>query len=1528
MDQTELTKLFTEARQLAGDARTEFLAKLPPEVREQIEQLLAADESAAAKDLFAPITGQDGQGRVSFSDKAQPADFVQRGTPQQHSNAKQQKKTPDPLPDDDPRLATTNLSATDEPADLGTTQSQPQPSPEDHPKQIGRYKVLQEIGHGGMGTVYMAQQTEPVKRRVALKVIKAGMDSKEVIARFEAERQALAMMDHPNIARVLDGGMTDDGRPYFVMELVQGIPITQYCDNNQLTPDERLGLLVKVCRAIQHAHQKGIIHRDIKPSNVLVGQADGEPVPKVIDFGLAKALQHSETLTDKTMFTQFGQVVGTLEYMSPEQAEMNILDVDTRTDVYSLGVLLYELLTGSTPIGRDRLKSEGFHRILQIIKEEEAPRPSIRLSDSGDAISGISEQRKTDPKKLGAILKGDLDWIAVKALEKDRKRRYEAASELAADIERYLTDEPIEARPPSFSYRLQKTLLKHKGKFAAAATILLLLVAGLIGTGAMWFRAVVAEQNATDEADKARQAAKKERSARVAVEHERKQAIRAREDAEREREQTRFQLALSEYLQGNGGAEQLERVPKRFREAEWHLLRQEVRGAIFEIPHGYVRCLASSGEWCATISTHFGWSRNITLWNTDLGTRRRTIPPHRLQRGWPECLATDQTSRFLAVGTQCVDDDLNDAGGEIVLYDLDTGLSRLIDCGIACKSIVFSKDGSSLIVGGESQEDGMAVFAVKSLQQLRGFKFGAERLSLSPDGHLVAAVCDNEIRVWSLSSWQLVASFRGDGRCPIGFSPNGSQLMFVREGLLRVWDAEARVESKHPLDSVNATDFAYCSDGYRILLTNEEGLHVYDSIRGQHLMTLSRLPSVGLMWLPDMRRAIAGSAVWDCSDRHAGFATVLRHSEPVLDTDYSPDGRLVVTGGAGQTKVWNSLTGEPIVTLGGQAPVAFDPTGSLVATAVGRDWFKAGDSFAISHVDRLALWRLSDPDASTLRIKLGDAFSNVDRLYFDETGESVVAAGYWANVPKDGERSRREERVTAFAVATGTRSWLKRSGSIAPPRQFAGEQFPVPEEAQQVRQLSSRYGNSLIVEDPAKDSEVIYSIRSDDGESESILCRSFAANSVAVGSSNAKVPVRIYSLEDPVAWETTRLPDSEQVELYGRRYVAAAGGGVAIYDLSDGRSLHQLDLATHPTSVTMSGDHFAVSAAADGADSSQVTIGNIETGETKTLLVRGTVVAGLAFDQESSRLYCISSTGNRSIWDVRSGKELNEEWPENPWETEVSRGETPWDVVALGGTVYRLNSTPDPREATRRRAKSRLDAVWHREMAKQCEEQEAWFGCAVHTAIAATTTKFSSNAEYHRLHEAIARLSPTAALQLPDFVAEASRTPKPPVAALGTFDVESINKRTWDKVKRPTARTTEQELDHMKAVVRDFPRGIYFNTLGVAQYRAANYEAAVKACLKSVELLPQQDDRYDSPHAGDYAFLAMSHFQLGNKEAADVYRKKLTEAMKLDPFKDDEECLGFVKEVDALFDRELKGDSQEAKEQPSKEQPAKSGAAK
>ena len=378
-----------------------------------------------------------------------------------------------------------------------------------------------------MGTVYLTQQTEPVKRLVALKVIKTGMDSKAVLARFEAERQALAMMDHPHIARVLDAGTTADGRPFFVMELVKGVPITKFCDDRKLTPRERLEIFVSRCvRRSNTPTRKGVIHRDIKPNNVLVAMYDDRPVPKVIDFGVAKAT--GPQLTDHTLVTGFGAVVGTPEYMSPEQASFNQMDVDTRSDVYALGVLLYELLTGTPPFSRKELEKAGLLEIFRVIREQEPTRPSNKLSTS-EGLPTLAANRRTEPRRLTALVKGELDWIVMKALEKNRGRRYETANGFAADVQRYLAGETVQAVPPSAGYRLRKFLSKHRGPVTATVLVLVALVAGIVGTTLALFRAEAAQQAETEE--------------RIRAQQERDEKEKARQEAVEQRKLAEYQAA-------------------------------------------------------------------------------------------------------------------------------------------------------------------------------------------------------------------------------------------------------------------------------------------------------------------------------------------------------------------------------------------------------------------------------------------------------------------------------------------------------------------------------------------------------------------------------------------------------------------------------------------------------------------------------------------------------------------------------------------------------------------------------------------------------------------------------------------------------------------------------------------------------------------------------------------------------------------------------------------------------------------------
>ncbi|HQR42295.1 MAG TPA: protein kinase, partial [Gemmatales bacterium] len=408
--------------------------------------------------------------------------------------------------------------------------------------KVGTYVLRELLGQGGMGQVWQAEQTEPIKRTVAIKLVKSDLAGRQVLARFEAERQALTMMDHPNIARILDAGAMPDGKPYFVMELVRGIPINRYCDEARLNTEERLALFIPVCQAIQHAHQKGIIHRDLKPSNILITQYDGKPVPKVIDFGVAKAVH--QPLTDQSMQTELGSLIGTLEYMSPEQADLNNLDIDTRADIYSLGVILYELLAGSPPFSSKQLRAAAFTEMLRLIREIDPPKPSTKLSKS-EALPSIAANRKLEPRRLQTLVTGDLDWIVMKALAKERNQRYDSANGFAQDIQRYLVNEPVQAGPPSASYRLRKFVQRNRGSVLAASLLLVTLVAGIIGTSIGYYRAEMAR---TEEAKQRQLAQKKEKEAQL----EKANAVKAAEAEKvarlKETEEKQFAQAISDFV--------------------------------------------------------------------------------------------------------------------------------------------------------------------------------------------------------------------------------------------------------------------------------------------------------------------------------------------------------------------------------------------------------------------------------------------------------------------------------------------------------------------------------------------------------------------------------------------------------------------------------------------------------------------------------------------------------------------------------------------------------------------------------------------------------------------------------------------------------------------------------------------------------------------------------------------------------------------------------------------------------------------
>ncbi len=746
--------------------------------------------------------------------------------------------------------------------------------------RIGRYKLLQMIGEGGCGTVFMAEQEEPVRRRVALKIIKLGMDTRSVIARFEAERQALAMMDHPHIARVLDAGATDTGRPYFVMELVRGVPITRYCDESRLDNRARLELFMQVCHAIQHAHQKGVIHRDIKPSNILVTLHDGVPVPKVIDFGIAKATT-GERLTAHTVFTAFEQFIGTPAYMSPEQAEMSGLDIDTRSDIYSLGVLLYELLTGRTPFDATELAKAGLDEIRRRIREEEPLPPSTRLGTLGnDDLTAVARSHSTEAPRLASQLRGDLDWVVLKCLEKERSRRYDTATALAGDIQRHLQHEPVTARPPGAAYRLQKFIRRHRAGFVFGTAAVLLLMAGL---GVAAWQAVRASR---------------------AQQSERSQAVQARLD--RDRAVAAEALAREKAAAAN---EAMQRATKSELEAQQNLYAADVRIAFEHLRMDNLKAARHLIEKHipAAGTPEFRGFEWRYLWGQTEGDPHTTLTKSRF--GGTSWITLSPDGKLAALCGMDVKVIATDTGAEVFrLSSLagprpegrpgpreGSGGGRQGNRGgpPSGGNAVFTPDGATLIAA----HDSGVIFLDTSTWQKRDITLpgAARQVSLSAGGKVLATDGDDGVRVWTLTDdgWKQRHLFANAAR-PLELSPDGTRLLAgVRsEGLmpfagLELWNLEGE-----PAAVMLADSAMLLTHPSRLLLSTRS---IAFSPDGNLIATAS--------WTGDLPVTL-----WDGRTGEKLY-TLTGHTGSITSVDFSPDSRLLATGSLDSSlRLWDLPT--------------------------------------------------------------------------------------------------------------------------------------------------------------------------------------------------------------------------------------------------------------------------------------------------------------------------------------------------------------------------------------------------------------------------------------------------------------------------------------------------------------------------------------------------------------------------------------------------------------------------------------------
>jgi eukaryotic-like serine/threonine-protein kinase len=853
------------------------------------------------------------------------------------------------------------------------------PVPEQPGTVIGLYKLLEPIGEGGFGVVFMAEQQQPVRRKVALKVLKPGMDTRQVVARFEAERQALAIMDHPHIAKVHDAGTTETGRPYFVMELVRGVPITDFCDHNHLSVRQRLGLFVPVCQAVQHAHQKGVIHRDLKPSNVLVTLHDGVPVPKVIDFGIAKAL--GQPLTERTLFTNFAQLVGTPLYMSPEQAEMSGLDVDTRADVYALGVLLYELLTGTTPFDRERFQTAGYDEIRRIIREEEPARPSTRISTLGQAAATICANRQTDPQGLRRLFRGELDWIVMRCLEKDRNRRYESASALAADVQRYLHDEPVLACPPSAWYRFRKFARRNKAALATAVAVALavvLTVAGLATSTVLIRR----EQQATANALQAE--------------------TQAKDDLEQALYFHRIALAHRDLSADNLGRalKLLGECPDDLRGWEWHYLMRlcrvepllfhdttEVNGMAFS-PDGEL--LASAGG-----------DGTVKIRNSRTGKVIRTL--EKAHADSVVSVAFHPDGKHLAsrgVDLTVKVWDLT-ATGEAVWTEPCDAVRKF---GTAY-TVAFSADGRLLAAG----TDGVVkVWDWKNrqlLQNLPGHSFHPISVAFSGDGRLATGSFREGLKLWDPETGQLlrtVPAHRGPVSA-VAFSPDGKSLASASfDRTVKLSDATtAGLRHTFDLHTGNVECVAFNPSGRRLASGGEDKtVRVWDATTGREVLGLhGHTERCGCVaFSPDGRRLASASAdgtirIWDGTplrgdEGRQELLTFTEHTDVIRGVAFGPDGRRVVSAGSdGLVKVWDAQTGRVSAEFSGHEKFS-GLRGAVFCVA----WHPNGDLIASGSLDTVRVWdaRTEREVVFSLPAALGKIALSYHAVAFSPDGRYLV----------------------------------------------------------------------------------------------------------------------------------------------------------------------------------------------------------------------------------------------------------------------------------------------------------------------------------------------------------------------------------------------------------------------------------------------------------------------------------------------------------------------------------------------------------
>jgi WD40 repeat protein/serine/threonine protein kinase/tetratricopeptide (TPR) repeat protein len=1284
----------------------------------------------------------------------------------------------------------------------GVRTQQPVPNFEELNTTIGPYKLLQKIGEGGFGSVYMAEQQTPVVRRVALKIIKLGMDTRQVIARFEAERQALAMMDHPNIARVFDAGATDSGRPYFVMELVRGDPVTKYCDAQQLNTRGRLELFQQICNAVQHAHQKGIIHRDIKPNNVLVTVADGRPIPKMIDFGIAKAT--SLRLTDKTLFTEHRQLIGTPQYMSPEQADSSGADLDTRSDIYSLGVLLYELLTGTTPFDPETLRSAALGEVQRIIREVEPAKPSTRLHTLGVSLDRVAARRGTDPSKLSGLMRGDLDWVVMKAMEKDRSRRYESASALVADIARHLAGEPVAAAPPGAAYKLRKFVRRHRVGVMAGAAVGAALVLGVIGTtvGMFWAIGAEREQNRL-----------------------RGKAVEAQTLAEFEAFRSNLGGASAAIFahDSKGAIERLELIPESRRGWEWQYLRRQADVSLdtFRGHAGWIRCLAVSPD--GTLIASGADDGKVIIWDAATRTIVREFKAHPTH---VNAVAWNPTGTRIATGAE---------GGGVRLWDSATGdrvqpdlaaPNEATHSGIV-RSVAFSPDGSYFVSG--SNDASIKIWDAKTGNQIgEAIKTGSMVgcLAFSPDGTLASAQASGTVLLWKLPLGTVdpitFATVRGNVSNVV-FSPNGDRLAISWfGGQIIVYSVSTR-QRLSVLDSGGNLNpgLAFSPDGRRLVSGGRDGvIRLWDPDASTPLATLIGHRGVvsAVSFSHDGTRIFSSSwdstlKVWEAASDQ-GFSAGA-DAQRITSVAFSADGARI--GGVfqdGRIRFWDSLVGGfgeeraltgGVVSFGGDqsigTPLLFSPDGKYFATTARDNTIE-----------------LSDADTGE-RVRVLHGHSDLIKcMAFNRGGTRLASGGL-------------DRTVRLWDVATGAQ----------------------------------------IAEVPISDSATT-------GYLHSSVCYSVAFSPddsmLAWGGLEAVTMCDRGSL---TTLRTLRVPGAKGLSIVfnidgSQLAVCAVSGEASLWDPHTGQQLVAADpgralwLGTR-ASFSPDGTRLILS-----SDTSALRV--FDTAERTELVALNLPAGGInlktSFSPDGKRLVY-------GIWRGEGGVGVLDTIPEPERyrERQAIRAAEPEARSVLSKVL--ANETDFALAARSLRENAKLEAPVRR--------------VALHLLLG---LGLAEQEQICKLVDPLRKAHPIA-LELMEAIRSDASIPEPMRAKVIRFVSQEVrpgdhNVVAWNKVKSPGGSADDygRGLIEAQEAVRLMPdRAAVINTLGVAQFRVGDYNAALATLTRAdaMNSKPENPSNAGAPPGGlgdptDVAFIAMTLHHLGRHDEAAAAMKRLGELMR------------------------------------------------